>query len=506
MRGIFCYNSLRPVTMARTRTPTKRPAPRNFRCEFRVNVATGLNGDRMTVICWFRRVLRLDDHPALLRAVQSGQAVVPLVILDPAEARSRPASAFRQGLTLERLDRDLRDRGSRLIVRAGAPADVLVGLAHEIGARAVHSTEGFPFAADAPVRDALARADLDLHLAPNGDLVPRGAVLTRQGGIYRVFSPFWKALRGTDIAPPENAPARIPAPDRWPTGMDPDWPDARAAMGRGAEVVARHARVGEAAARDHLQAFLEDAVSGYQTRRELPGADGGTSNLSEALAVGEISARRVWDIARAARDRHASGTDHFLSELAWREFARELFSDFPAMADTCWRAEWQRFPWRRDNADAQAWRRAETGVEMVDAGMRQIYATGRMHNRVRMIAASYLTKHLLTDWRVGRAWFEHALTDWDPASNAMNWQWVAGCGPDAAPYFRVFNPDTQGEKFDPERRYRDHWLRPDGDGARDFAAAAPRSWQVDPARRPRPAAPLAEGRQRALDAYAQLKS
>ncbi len=150
----------------------------------------------------------------------------------------------------------------------------------------------------------------------------------------------------------------------------------------------------------------------------------------------------------------------FLSELAWREFARELFHESPDLGERCWRPEWESFPWDGDGEAAELWRRGLTGVEMVDAGMRELLATGRMHNRVRMIAASYLTKHLLTDWRVGLAWFERTLTDWDPASNAMNWQWVAGCGPDASPYFRIFNPDTQATKFDPRAAYRSHWLAP----------------------------------------------
>ncbi|MDX5349947.1 MAG: deoxyribodipyrimidine photo-lyase, partial [Paracoccaceae bacterium] len=245
--------------------------------------------------------------------------------------------------------------------------------------------------------------------------------------------------------------------------------------------------------------------AGYKTDRNLPGKEG-TTSMSDALAVGEISARRFWHMALPAFQEGRAGVEHLLSELVWREFARELMHDFPALDRSCWRPEWNDFPWRKDNADAKAWRRGQTGIDMVDAGMRELYATGRMHNRLRLITASYLCKHLLTDWRVGLAWFEECLVDWDAASNAMNWQWVAGCGPDASPYFRIFNPEGQAEKFDGDGRYRRYWMHPDAPGAKAFAAAAPLSWKIDLKARHRPALDLAEGRERALAAYQKVKA
>lgn len=454
----------------------------------------------MTVICWFRRVLRLDDHPALLAAAAQG-AVIPLVILDPAEAQAAPASAQRQAMALPRLEAALHSRHSRLIVRRGDPAQVLEDIARQTGARHVHTTEGFPFASDDGLEAACQRGGAELCLHPPADLVGRGAVRTGSGGIYKVFSPYRKAVRQQDIAPPLDAP-RLSSPGDWPASDGTDWPEARAAMDRGWDVLAPQIRAGEDAALDRLEEFLDAGLEGYKPDRDLPWKEA-TSALSDSLAVGEISPRRIW--ARAAPGLHEGrqGIEAFLSELCWREFARELMHDFPAMDRRCWREEWDRFPWRSDNADAEAWRQGRTGIAMVDAGMRELYATGRMHNRVRMITASYLTKHLLTDWRVGLDWFRHCLTDWDAASNAMNWQWVAGCGPDASPYFRIFNPDTQGEKFDGKARYRDYWLQ--GEGARLFAAAAPRSWSVTDDR-PEPALTLAQGRARALEAYERLKS
>lgn len=455
----------------------------------------------MTVICWFRRVLRLDDHPALAAAAQGGP-VIPLVILDPAEARAHPASAQRQAMALPGLDAALRRQGSRLIVRRGDPAAVLAQMIRDTGARTVHASRGMPFATDAGLDAAVERAGARLRLHPLADLVPRGSVLTGGGTRFKVFTPFWRALRKTPIADPLPAP-RLSAPATWPDSDGLDWPEARAAMNRGWNVVAGHVHAGEGAALDRLDAFLDRVDGHYAEKRDIPADGDATSGLSDALAVGELSARRMWHKALNARDHGRGGVEDVLRELAWREFARELFDAAPDLDRACWRAEWNDFSWRGDSTDAEAWRQGRTGVAMVDAGMRELFATGRMHNRVRMIAASYLVKHLMTDWRIGLDWFARCLTDWDAASNAMNWQWVAGCGPDASPFFRVFNPDTQAMKFDRQRRYRDFWLEPGAEGARDFAAAVPRSWMPDS--RPAPLIDLDRGRQRALDAYASFR-
>ncbi|MBM3605637.1 MAG: deoxyribodipyrimidine photo-lyase [Alphaproteobacteria bacterium] len=458
----------------------------------------------MTVICWFRRVLRLDDHPALVAAAAQG-AVVPLVILNPDEARRHPASAQRQAMSLPLLDAALRRRGSRLILRRGRPAEVLEEIARQTGATAIHASEGFPFAADTGLAEAARRGGATLHLHPLADLVPRASVLTGTGGVYKVFSPFWKALRRTQVAEPLAAPA-LSAPDAWPDSDGLDWPEARAEINRGWEVMAHCIRAGEDQAHARLDEFLDGPLPDYKVHRDHPWRPRATSGLADALAVGEISARRIWARCQPALRDGRPGVEHFLSELAWREFARDLLYAFPDLPHSCWRPEWQEFPWRPDTPEAEAWRRGQTGVAMVDAGMREMFATGQMHNRVRMITASYLCKHLLTDWKVGVDWFAYCLTDWDAASNAMNWQWVAGCGPDASPYFRVFNPDGQGDRFDPKGRYRDHWMAQDGAGAQAFAQAAPRSWRIDLARPVTPSLTLAEGRDRALAAYRGFRS
>ena len=279
-----------------------------------------------------------------------------------------------------------------------------------------------------------------------------------------------------------------------------------AAMRRGAAVCLAHQTVGEGAAQARLAAFLAGPVERYRDGRDFPD-QAVTSGLSENLTYGEIGVRTVWHAGMRARDEGAGGAETFLKEVAWREFSYHLLHHFPAMDRQSWRAGWEEFPWAADNFAAERWRRGMTGEPLVDAGMREMYVTGRMHNRVRMVVASYLTKHLMTHWRVGLDWFADCLTDWDPAANAMGWQWVAGCGPDAAPYFRVFNPGGQAEKFDPDGAYRRRWVaelsRSPGPEALSFFDAVPRAWGLRAdAAYPAPVIDLAAGRARALAAYA----
>ncbi|MDO5658528.1 MAG: deoxyribodipyrimidine photo-lyase [Paracoccus sp. (in: a-proteobacteria)] len=436
-------------------------------------------------IVWLRHDLRIADNPALLEASRAGW-VLPVFVVDDEVALWGAAFRWRVAQALSALEAGLRARGSGLVVVYGAAEQVLADLARATGAGAVHVSH------DAP--------DLGLPVlrhAPNA-LVPRGSVLTGQGTPYRVFTPFWKAMRQADIAAPAAAPDRLDPPPAWPESQGV----ARLARGmdRGAAVVAGATKPGEDAAMARLRAFLK-RLPAYPTDRDRPDRDA-TSGLSDALATGEIGARQIWAAGQRAIYDGVAGADKFLSELAWREFGRELLHHWPDLPRQNFAQGWDDFPWRGDSADAEAWRRALTGVDLVDAGMRELYATGTMHNRVRMVVASYLTKHLLTDWRVGLDWFAQTLTDWDAASNAMNWQWVAGCGPDAAPFFRIFNPLTQQQKFDPQARYTRYWLEGEGDAL--FRAAIPRSWQI-PTMRPEPLIALDQGRKRALAAYQKMR-
>jgi deoxyribodipyrimidine photo-lyase len=294
-------------------------------------------------------------------------------------------------------------------------------------------------------------------------------------------------------------------PEAWPAGDQLDDWRMGAGMRRGAAVVEPHLNVGEAAATGRLAAFVGHRIADYDRARDLPAADG-TSGLSENLTYGEISIRSCWHAGVRAREEGKRGAGTWLRELVWREFAYHLLWHTPRLLTGNWRTEWDAFPWRRDNAEAEAWRRGCTGIPFVDAGMREMYVTGRMHNRVRMVAASYLTKHLLTHWRVGHDWFAGCLVDWDPASNALGWQWTAGSGPDAAPYFRVFSPTTQAAKFDPDGAYLRRWIaegqaRPPKTAASYFDAV-PGTWDMcADALYPDPVVGLDEGRKRALAAY-----
>lgn len=279
-------------------------------------------------------------------------------------------------------------------------------------------------------------------------------------------------------------------------------------MRGGAGVVAGHVVVGEAAARERLDGFLGGPVERYAKARDLL-AEEGTSGLSENLTYGEIGPRTCWRAGHMALD-EGRGDESWLKELAWREFAYHMLHHHAELPLRSWKPEWREFPWREDNEDAEAWRRGRTGVRVVDAAMRELYTTGRMHNRGRLITASYLTKHLMTHWRVGHDWFADCLIDWDVANNSLNWQWVAGSGPDASPFFRVFNPETQGERFDPKEEYRRRWIaegREDpGHPALSYFDAVPRSWGLSPADPyPAPIAAPSEGRERALTAFREWR-
>ena len=469
---------------------------------------------KQPIIVWFRRDFRLADHPALHAALALGHPVLPLVVLDPETLAMGPAALWRWGLAVEAFALRLQSMGSRLVLRRGPAPQVLAALLDETQAAGVLWSRSYD--PNTTPRDALVKAmvkgrGLLAGSRPGFLLHEPAAVLTGAGGFYRVYTPFWNAVKGLPVAPPLPAPKALPAPDVWPVSDDLASWDLGAGMRRGAAVVRPYQQVGEAAAMARLAAFIDIKADGYKLQRDFLAQDA-SSGLSENLTYGEISPRQIWHAGQRALHEGAAGAEHFLKELVWREFAWALMHHTPHIAHTNWRPEWEGFGWRADNPDAEAWRRGQTGEPVVDAAMRQMFVTGTMHNRARMIVASYLTKHLLTDWRVGQAWFAQCLTDWDPAANAMGWQWVAGSGPDAAPYFRVFNPTTQAQNFDPDQSYRARYVaelsatppKP----ALDFFAAAPISWRLDPTNRryPPPLISLPDGRARALAAYAQRKA
>lgn len=460
------------------------------------------------LLLWFRRDLRLSDLPMLVAALATGRPLVPVFVLDPETEAIGAAARWRLGQGLAVFCARLASEGSRLILRRGPALPVLDALVAETGAAGVMWTRGYDpasIARDGAVKAAFRARGLVADSHPGALLAEPWEVKTGTGGFFKVYTPFWKALSARGVKAPAPL-VRLPAPEVWPrSDRLEDW-HLGAAMRRGAAVVAPYAVVGEEAARARLAAFLDRGIERYREDRDrldLPA----TSGLSENLAWGEIGPREIWHAAAEAGRMGAQGAEHFQKELAWRDFAWHLMYHTPEIASRNWRAEWDGFAWEGDSDAAERWRRGMTGEPVVDAAMRQMYVTGTMHNRARMIVASYLTKHLLTHWKIGLDWFAECLTDWDPASNAMGWQWVAGSGPDAAPYFRIFNPATQAEKFDPDGRYRATWLaegraRP-APQALAYFDAVPKSWALDPARPPpRALIDLADGRARALAALA----
>ncbi|MFC2969054.1 cryptochrome/photolyase family protein [Acidimangrovimonas pyrenivorans] len=464
------------------------------------------------ILCWLRRDLRRADHPMLAAAAATGRPVIPVFLCDECVETLGAAPKWRLGEAVGAFGEVLEGIGSGLVLRRGRALEQLQRLIEETGAGAVWWSRLYDPAAqarDTGVKAALRAQGIDARSFPGHLLHEPWTVRTGQGGYYKVYTPYWKAVRGRPVEAPLSRVTALRPPAAWPPSDNlADWA-LGAAMRRGAAVVARHAAVGEAAAEDRLAEFLDRRISGYRAGRDLP-AGNATSRLSENLVLGEIGPRRIWHAARRLWEDGIGGAETFLKELVWREFAYHLLHHFPELGTANWRPEWDGFPWRGDNDDAERWRRGMTGEPFVDAALREMYVTGTMHNRARMVAASYLTKHLLTDWRVGREWFEDCLIDWDPASNAMGWQWVAGCGPDAAPYFRIFNPAGQAEKFDPDGAYRRRFVaelsdRP-GAEALAFFDAVPGRWGLRPdTPYPAPLVDLAAGRARALAAYQGFK-
>ncbi|MGP9791466.1 cryptochrome/photolyase family protein [Roseinatronobacter sp. NSM] len=466
------------------------------------------------VIWWVRRDLRLADNPALHAAVSSGRPVIAVFIYDSLVEGLGAAPRWRLGLGLEEFARNLERIGARLILRKGDAVEVLRDLVRQTGASAVwwgRQYDPTQVERDKAVKQALRDNGTEARSFPGHLLFEPWQVQTGQGKFYQVYSPFWRAVKDLDVAPHLAAPDQIHPPETWPASDTlADWGMGRA-MNRGAAVVLPHLRIGEDAARARLDRFIASTIAHYKEKRDFLDQDA-CSGLSENLTYGEISPVALWHAGRHALDAGNPGAEHFLKELVWREFAYHLVFHTPHITHSNWRDGWDRFPWGNgDSADVLRWKQGRTGIDVVDAAMREMYVTGRMHNRARMLVASYLTKHMLVHWRVGLDWFAQCLVDWDPAANAMGWQWVAGSGPDAAPYFRIFNPDTQAQKFDSHQRYRKAWIaelsRTPPPTATSFFEACPRAWGLSPNdTRPAPLVDLATGRNRALDAYQHNKN
>ncbi|WOI55089.1 deoxyribodipyrimidine photo-lyase [Palleronia sp. LCG004] len=466
--------------------------------------------DDSPIILWFRRDLRLSDHPALDKAVSTGRPIIPVWIHDEVVETHGAAPKWRLGLAVESFAKRLKDVGSRLILRRGTAENVLQRLVEETGATTIWWTRAYDppsIRRDEAVKSALTGQGHEAGSLPGHVLFEPWTVETKQGDYYKVYTPYWRSVKDREVALPLSAPSRLEAPRNWPDSDDIDAWKMGAAMDRGEAIVRNFVTVGEDAAQTRLGTFMRDGVEGYEDARDIP-ARQGTSLLSENLTYGEISPRACWHAGLRAKEDGKAGAETWLSELAWRDFAYHLLYHTPRLLTDNWREDWNAFPWNEDErlAEVKAWKQGRTGIRFVDAAMREMFVTGRMHNRARMIVASYLTKHLMCHWRIGKEWFEDCLVDWDPANNSMGWQWAAGSGPDATPYFRIFNPITQLDKFDGDRAYADRWIAEGHDNphadALSYFKAIPRNWPMSPDDDyPEPIVGHKEGRERALETY-----
>jgi deoxyribodipyrimidine photo-lyase len=480
-----------------------------------------------TSLLWFRQDLRLHDNPALQAALQTGDTVIPVYIWESASHDWSPGGASKWWLhhSLSALQQSLRERGSDLLILTGNSQQVLLQLCNKTSARQVfwnRCYEPHAIERDRKIKKSLQDKSVTAHSYNGSLLVEPWNAVKKDGTPYRVFTPFWKAMQKNGVnlfsfSPPEQFPALpdklsydkntnieklklLPA-IRWDTGLTESW------------------RPGESAARDYLDNFLDDAILHYPQARDIP-ADRGTSRLSPYLHFGEISPWAIWRNIQAWSAASTSAgsikaAESYLRQLGWRDFAFQLLYHFPHTDSQPLDTRFKAFPWKKQyNKELQRWKKGATGIPIVDAGMRELWHTGWMHNRVRMIVASLLTKNLLVPWQAGAKWFWDTLVDADLANNTMGWQWTAGSGADAAPFFRIFNPVRQGERFDPSGDYVRKWV-PELETLADKWIHQP--WEAPEqileqaqiqlgTTYPEPIVDLSESRQRALAIWNDLKT
>jgi len=470
-----------------------------------------------TALVWFRRDLRLHDNPALIHAAATHDSIIPIYIHAPVEETPwSPGAASRWWLhhSLAALDESLRQQGSRLVIRQSGSLDELRALLQETGATAVYWNRLYEPAGitrDKTIKAALRENGVQAESFNAALLFEPWSILKENGEPFQVFTRFWQAcIRSISPPPSLPIPADCNAPSVWPESLPLEalkllpripWDQGMASVWE----------PGEEAALNRLAQFCATILEGYHQTRDYPGVDG-VSRLSPHLHFGEVSPRQIWAaVGNHLQDdplqQKASAT--YLRELGWREFAHYVLYHWPHTTDHPLQERFNGYPWRQDYAELlRAWQQGRTGIPLVDAGMRELWQTGWMHNRVRMVVASFLTKNCRIPWQEGARWFWDTLVDADLANNTLGWQWTAGCGTDAAPYFRIFNPVRQGEKFDPEGVYTHRWL--------PELAALPNPWLHQPwampvAERsalayPLPLVNLDTSRTEALQGYQQIKN
>lgn len=468
-------------------------------------------------IVWFRRDLRLHDNPAIQAALDAGHRPLPLYIHAPDEEGDWPeggASCAWLHRSLTSLREDLRARGSDLYLRHGDSASILDEVIAASGAQAVYWNRKYEPATqprDATIKRTLRERGVEVESFNGALLFEPWTLATKQGQPYRVFTPFWRsALTMLSLPASSIPPGQLPALPNIEGSLEIDALGLQPGLGWDAGFWDAWTP-GEAGAHEALEIFIDGALRDYRQARDRPDQVG-TSRLSPHLHFGEIA---PWRICAALEARRSAGNgaeiDGYVRELGWREFAYHLLHHFPETVSCNLNPRFDAFPWAKPDAECLlAWQRGNTGIPIIDAGMRELWHTGYMHNRVRMIVASLLCKHLRQHWLEGARWFWDTLVDADLANNTLGWQWVAGTGADAAPYFRVFNPVTQAQKFDPQARYITRWVP---ELARLPMAERFAPWQhpqslvrLAPDYPRQPIVDLAQGREGALAAYASIRA
>jgi len=473
-------------------------------------------------LVWFRRDLRLHDNPALSAALERGGPVIPVYLWCPREeGRWSPGGAQRWWLheALKRFSSELERRGLRLILGKGDNSKTLIKqLIESTGADSVYWNRCYEppvIKRDSAIKRSLREAGIRVGSFNGNLLFEPWKVGTNDGNAYKVYTPFWKKVKDRPIPRPlESDLARLgnSAPETWPDSVPLE---ALRLLPRTPwyEKMGRIWTPSEKSAHMRLRQFLKNAIREYEVRRDFPGVSG-TSSLSPYLHFGHISSRQIWWETEDRKENMTKGVEVFRKEIVWREFATHVLYHFPDTPEVPLRAEFLKFPWKEDATLLKRWKQGRTGYPLVDAGMRQLWEEGWMHNRVRMVVASFLVKHLLQPWQAGASWFWDTLVDADLANNTLGWQWAGGCGADAAPYFRIFNPIIQSEKFDPDGRYIRRYVP---ELRKLEASHIHTPWEAPEAalraagvvlgeNYPKPVLSHESGRRRALDAFEKIKN
>ncbi|MDP8245708.1 MAG: deoxyribodipyrimidine photo-lyase [Candidatus Hinthialibacter antarcticus] len=420
------------------------------------------------IIVWFRNDLRLSDNPALDAAVERGGPIIPIYIWSPdeeADWQLGGASKVWLHYSLQSLNEALEASNSRLLIRSGQSLPIIQEMIQETNAQAVYWNrryEPYSIQRDSIVKSELKKQNIDAKSFNGSLLFEPWEIQTKQEQPYKVFTPFWKTCTSLpEPDEPTSAAHKIQSIKHWPKSQKLETLNLLPKI-QWHNGILNSWSIGEAAAKKQLRHFISEAMSEYSVGRDIPGKPL-TSRMSPYLHFGEISPRQIWHEVVFALSNNDTGNDStsawaFLREVGWREFAYHLMYHFPHTTTDPLREKFSRFPWKSNPRFLQAWQKGETGLPIIDAGMRELWATGWMHNRVRMVVASLLVKNMLVPWQEGARWFWDTLVDADLASNTFGWQWTAGCGADAAPFFRIFNPIAQGEKFDGDGEYVRKWV------------------------------------------------